>query len=126
MIVCAYGIDEILFCLLLSPLYFLTCGPLSSFHLNTPVSLTDVKITRNDVSTSHNINLLPYLTFTAPARGQFGGEDNVSRNDIEELKSPTEPQFLRDLRSKLRQRRWITSTTVRFSFIIAFLVTTAV
>jgi hypothetical protein len=75
------------------------------------------------------------LKFTVPARGNFGGTDNVGMNRIVAFERPDEPDGLRAFRAKLRQPRWIKSETVRssplhdtvrFSFINAFLVTTIV
>ncbi|KAN0106917.1 hypothetical protein V8E52_010661 [Russula decolorans] len=54
--------------------------------------------------------LWPAVTISAPARGDLGGQVNVERNVIVKL-SDTEPDFLMEFRTKLRQRRWIDSDT---------------
>jgi hypothetical protein len=59
--------------------------------------------------------LWPAVTISAPARGDLGGQVNVERNVIVKL-SDTEPDFLMEFRTKLRQRRWIDSDTVCFFF----------
>jgi hypothetical protein len=58
-------------------------------------------------------DLWPAITINAPAQGDFGWLANVERNAIFEL-SGTEPDFLMEFKTKLRQRRWIDSETVCF------------
>jgi hypothetical protein len=60
-------------------------------------------------------DLWPAVTIKAPARGDFGGQDNVEHNKIVEL-SGAGPDFLVEFRDKLRRRRWIDSDTVCFFF----------
>ena len=58
-------------------------------------------------------DLWPAITINASAQGDFGWLANVERNAIFEL-SGTEPDFLMEFKTKLRQRRWIDSETVCF------------
>jgi hypothetical protein len=106
--------------------------PLSSFHIHTPVLETDANKKWADASIHSDTAC---LTFTAPARGKFGDEDNVRNNGIVEFECLDEPVELCDFRAKLKQPRCIKSEmirsfpfhdTVRFSFINAFLATTIV
>jgi hypothetical protein len=58
----------------------------------------------------------PFITIQANARGDFGGQEVVSLNNIGQL-AGTEPNFLKIFRDKLKRRRWIASFSVCFSFI---------
>jgi hypothetical protein len=55
-------------------------------------------------------DLWPAVTIDASAQGNFADLENVKRNGI----FGTEPDFLIEFRTKLRQRRWIDSDTVCF------------
>src|SRR6266700_4979028 len=58
-------------------------------------------------------DLWPAVTITATAQGNFGGLAAVERNGIFELRG-IEPDFLKEFRTKLGQRRWIEFDTVCF------------
>ncbi|KAI0254966.1 hypothetical protein BJV78DRAFT_807834 [Lactifluus subvellereus] len=55
-------------------------------------------------------DLWPAVTIEATVEGDFGGLAALERNRIFELHG-TEPDFLMEFRTKLRQRRWIESDT---------------
>ena len=57
--------------------------------------------------------LWPAVTINAAAQGDFGRLAALERNRIFEL-CGTEPDFLMEFRTKLRQRRWVESDTVYF------------
>ena len=58
-------------------------------------------------------DLWPAVTIKATVRGEFGGLAMLELNRIFELHG-SEPDFLIEFRTKLRQQRWIDSDTVHF------------
>jgi hypothetical protein len=67
----------------------------------------------SETHSAETCDLWPVVTIEATTAGDFGGPDALERNQIFELHG-TEPDFLVEFRTKLRQRRWIESDTVCF------------
>jgi hypothetical protein len=60
--------------------------------------------------------LWPTIIINATSRGDFGGRAALEPNGIFELLG-TEPEFLKESRTKVREWRWIESDTVCFFLI---------
>ncbi|KAI0245112.1 hypothetical protein BJV78DRAFT_1289046 [Lactifluus subvellereus] len=87
--------------------------PLNPQHLHIIVELPPDPSMSPLLSETHSAetcDLWPVVTIEATAEGDFGGPDALERNQIFELHG-TEPDFLVEFRTKLRQRRWIESDT---------------
>ncbi|KAI0249462.1 hypothetical protein BJV78DRAFT_696849 [Lactifluus subvellereus] len=87
--------------------------PLNPKHLHIIVELPPDRAVSPLLSETHTAEtcyLWPVVTIEATAEGDFGGPAALERNQIFELHG-TEPNFLKEFRTKLRQRRWIESDT---------------
>lgn len=63
--------------------------------------------------------LWPVISLNVTDHGGFGGVDTIELNNIFELHD-TEPEFLVDFKTELRQRCWVEPNIVCFFFIIPF------
>jgi hypothetical protein len=67
----------------------------------------------SETLTADTQSLWPVITIRAAAQGELSGLALLKGNKIVELRG-TEPDFFKEFKTKLGQRRWIESDTVCF------------